>query len=135
MLRACPPLEWEARHMGWGVLFALTLPGLVCLLVLFVALERFGLWADRRSRLPWRRGSVSSGPQSVPLSGTGFEEVDAFFPGAKHAELEERHSRSLLRDEVADGAPPRTVVDLDARVVTVVALPSRQPRGPLSHGP
>lgn len=78
-----------------GALFALTLPGLVCLLVLLVALERFGLWARGRSLLFWRRTRERSGPQSLPLSGTGFEEVDAFFTGAKRAELEERHSRSL----------------------------------------
>jgi hypothetical protein len=103
-----------------GVLFALTLPGLVCLLVLLVALERLGLWANRRSWLPWRRGTVFSGPQSLPLSGTGFEEVDAFFTGAKRAELEERQSRSMLRDEEADGAPPRPLVDLDNGRVTFV---------------
>lgn len=112
-----------------GVLFALTLPGLVCLLVLLVALERLGLWANRRSWLPWRRRADSTGPQSLPLSGTGFEEVDAFFTGAKRAELEERHSRSMLREEEADGAPPRTVVDLDAGVVTVVPPPARGEAG------
>lgn len=99
--------------MGMGVLFALTLPGLACLLVLLVALERFGLWAHRRSWLPWRRRTDAPGTHSSPLSGTGFEEVDAFFTGAKRAELEERHSRSMLRDEEGDGAPPWTVVDLD----------------------
>ena len=111
--------------MAAGALFALTLPGLVCLLVLLVALERFGLWARGRSLLFWRRTRERSGPQSLPLSGTGFEEVDAFFTGAKRAELEERHSRSLLRDDEADGAPPRTAVDLDAGIVTVVRPPRR----------
>lgn len=110
--------------MGPGVLFALTLPGLVCLLILLVALERFGLWAHRRSWLPWRRGAGPAGPQSSTLSGTGFEEVDAFFTGAKRAELEERLSRSMLRDEGADGAPPRPLVDLDRGEITfVVARP------------
>jgi Family of unknown function (DUF6191) len=111
-----------------GVLVALTLPGLVCLLVLLVALERFGLWVNRRSWLPWRRSARSSGPQSMPLSGTGFEEVDAFFTGAKRAEMEERHSRSLLRDEEGYGAPPRPLVDLDRGRVTFVAS-RRTPRG------
>ncbi|MCE0768489.1 DUF6191 domain-containing protein [Pseudonocardia kujensis] len=109
--------------MAAGVLFALTLPGLVCLLVLFVALERFGLWARGHSLLFWRRDQERSGPQSLPLSGAGFEEVDAFFTGAKRAELEERHSRSLLREDEADGAPPRPAVDLDAGVVTVFRRP------------
>ena len=93
--------------MGPGLLFALSLPGVVCLLVLLAAVERFG---------PRRRGGASP---SLPLSGTGFEEVDAFFSGAKRTELAERHSRSLLADEEESGAPPRTTVDLDAGVVTV----------------
>jgi hypothetical protein len=76
----------EIRCVGMSALFALTLPGLVCLLVLLVALERFGLRANRRSWLPWRRTSKSSGLQSLPVSGTGFEEVDAFFTDAKRAE-------------------------------------------------
>ncbi|WP_372462979.1 DUF6191 domain-containing protein [Pseudonocardia kujensis] len=65
---------------------------------------------------------------SHPLSGTGFEEGDALFTGAKRAEPEERHSRSLLGDDGAGGAPPRTAVDLDAGVVTVVR-PSGRRRG------
>lgn len=109
--------------MGPGALFALTLPGLVCLLVLLVALERLGLWARGRSLLPWRgRGA---GPHR--LSGTGFEEIDAFFTGAKRREQEERHSRSLLPAGQNDGAPPRTVVDLDAGVVTLVVPPGQPP--------
>lgn len=117
--------------MGPGALVALTLPGLVCPLVLLVALERFGLSVHRRSWLPWRRRGPAPGPQSMVLSGTGFEEVDAFFTGAKRMELEERHSRSLLPAEEADGVPPRTVVDLDAGVVTLAVRPDRR-EGPSS---
>lgn len=106
--------------MGMGLLFALTLPGLVCLLVALVALERFGLWANRRSWLPWRRATDSSGSQSLPLSEAGFEEVAAMLTGAKRAELEERHSRSMLRQEETDGAPPRPLVDLDRGKITFV---------------
>lgn len=102
-----------------GLLFALTIPGVVCLLVLLVALERFGLWARSSSLLPWRRSVQGAPGQSLPLSGTGFQEIDAFFTGAKRAELDEKHSRSMMRDDSSDGAPPRAHVDLDARVVTV----------------
>ncbi|MCW0213557.1 MAG: DUF6191 domain-containing protein [Pseudonocardia sp.] len=112
--------------VGIGLLFALTLPGLVCLLVLLAALERLGFRAGRRSRLPWRRGSL-------PLSGTGVEEVDAFFTGAKRAELQERHSQSQMRDEEGDGAPPRTTMDLDRGVITFVRCGpagSRNDEGP-----
>jgi len=110
--------------MGLGLVFALTLPGLVCLLVLLVALERFGLWAGRRSWLPWRRRHTDSagGSPSLPLSGAGFEEVAAMFTGAKRVELEERHSRSMLRQDESDGAPPRPRVDLDAGEITFVEV-------------
>ena len=42
-------------------------------------------------------------------------------PGARRREL--RRSRSVLPAEEADGAPPRTVVDLDAGVVTLAVGP------------
>ncbi|GAA1864955.1 hypothetical protein GCM10009836_51590 [Pseudonocardia ailaonensis] len=86
-----------------GLLFALSLPGLVCLLILLATIERLG------------RGRGSGG--SSPLSATGFEEVDAALNGAKRAELAARHSQSLLADDEESGAPPRTTVDLDAGVV------------------
>ena len=56
---------------------------------------------------------------------SGFEEVDAFFTGAKRAQLDERQSRSMLRDEEADGARPRPLVDLDNGRVTFVEPRSR----------
>jgi len=102
-----------------GILFALTIPGVVCLLVALVALERFGLWARRSSLLPWRRDAGPAPTQSLPLSGTGFQEIDAFFTGAKRAELDEKHSRTMMRDDSSDGTPPGAHVDLDAGVVTV----------------
>ena len=106
-----------------GLLFVLTLPGLVCLLVLLVALERFGLWAHRRSWLPWRRRTEPPGAQALPLSSIGFEEVDALLTGAKRTELAERHSRTMLRDEEGDGAPPRLLVDLDRGEVPIAVTP------------
>lgn len=47
-------------------------------------------------------------------------------PGVLVALTLERHSRSVLPAEEADGAPPRTVVDLDAGVVTLAARPERR---------
>lgn len=49
-----------------GVLRATSLPGLVFLLVLLAALERFGLWAGDRSWLPWRHTG-----QGTPMTAAG----------------------------------------------------------------
>ncbi|MFL6123463.1 hypothetical protein [Actinophytocola sp.] len=40
----------------------MSLPGLVVLLVVLAALERFGLWANGRSWLPWRRKREGTPP-------------------------------------------------------------------------
>lgn len=92
-----------------GLLFALTLPGLVCLLVLLAALERFGLWAGR-SWLPWRRNRPR-------VSATAFDELAATLYAGKRAELEQRRIELVLRDDQHDGAPPRGGVDLAGGVV------------------
>ncbi|KAA2266506.1 hypothetical protein F0L68_01830 [Solihabitans fulvus] len=99
-----------------GMLFALSLPGLVCLLVLLAALERFGLWAGRRSWLPWRRGRPAD-TGGTPLSAIGFEEMAGLFYASKHDELAQRRTELMLRDEENDGAPPRGGIDLDGGTV------------------
>ncbi|HEY0498133.1 MAG TPA: DUF6191 domain-containing protein [Kutzneria sp.] len=101
-----------------GLLWAMSLPGLVLLLVALAALERLGLWAGRASWLPWRRGR--GGP---PVSAAGFDEIGAAFYGSKRMELEHRQSQSMLREEEADGAPPNRI-DLDSGNVRL----SRRPR-------
>jgi len=98
--------------MSAGVLFALTLPGLVCLLVVLAALEGFGHW------LPWRRRR--SGPR---MTAVGVEELDAFMSAGKRQEIETRASHSLMRDEVGDNAPPGFHVDFDAGVVALRPRP------------
>lgn len=83
-----------------GVLFALTLPGLVVLLIGLAALERFGLWAGR-SLLPWRR-------DRPVVAAAGFDELTATFYAGKRIELDQRATELVLRDDQHDGAPPRT---------------------------
>ena len=56
------------------------------LLVLVAALERFGLWASDRSRLPWRREN-----EGTPVSAAGFEKLDAFMGAGKRHELDQRN--------------------------------------------
>lgn len=92
-----------------GLLWAMSLPGLVCLLVLLVALERFGLWFGRRSWLPWRRGNGGpdprGGPDRAELSAAGLDEFAAWLYAGKRVELEQRNTELMLRDDAEDGAP------------------------------
>lgn len=99
----------------------MSLPGLVVLLVVVAALERFGLWASNRSWLPWRRNRVGT-----PVSAAGFEQMDAFFGSGKQHELDQRNHSLMLRQEEEDGAPPLMEVDLDGnRIVLRKRLPDR----------
>ncbi|SDN46525.1 DUF6191 domain-containing protein [Allokutzneria albata] len=97
------------------VLFALTLPGLAVLLVVLAALERFGLWARRRSLLPWRTRST----EAPSFAEVGFEEFGAAFDSGQRHKIDERNSQSMMRDDADDGAPPHSTVDLDAGVAVL----------------
>jgi hypothetical protein len=99
----------------------MSLPGLVFLLVLVAALERFGLWAGNRSWLPWRRKH-----DGTPVSAAGFEELDAFMGAGKRHELDQRNHSLMMRQDEDDGAPPEMKVDLDGnRVVLRDRLPGQ----------
>jgi hypothetical protein len=94
--------------MGPGVLVALTLPGLVIVLVALAAAEHAWSRVGRRSPLHRReRHALSAGGMDVFSA--------ALFPG-KALDLEQQRVRELRRDDVADGAPPNRI-DLDAGVV------------------
>jgi hypothetical protein len=94
--------------MGAGALFALTLPGLVVLLVVLASVEHAWSRLGRRSRLHGRRRHA--------LSAGGMDVFSAaLFPG-KAVDLEEQRVRELRRDDVEDGAPPYTRIDLDSGV-------------------
>ncbi|WP_308204010.1 DUF6191 domain-containing protein [Goodfellowiella coeruleoviolacea] len=55
----------------------------------------------------------------TPLTGTFVNEVTAMFYGTKRMELDHRESMSMMRAEDADGAPPRTTVDLERGIVVL----------------
>ncbi|MGY1804978.1 DUF6191 domain-containing protein [Blastococcus sp. SYSU D00922] len=94
--------------MGAGALFALTLPGLVVLLVVLASVEHAWSRLGRRSRLHGRRRhALSAGGMDVFSS--------ALLPG-RAVDLEERRVRELRRDDVEDGAPPYGRIDLDSGV-------------------
>ncbi|WP_433467359.1 DUF6191 domain-containing protein [Spirillospora sp. CA-128828] len=92
----------------------MTIPGLVIALFAFAVLDRAGLWAHRRFRLPWKRDEVAR-----PISAVAVGELDAFFHGTHRLQQEQRRSSLMLRDEENDGGPPRTRVDLDAGTAIV----------------
>ena len=97
--------------MGVGVLFALTLPGLVVLLVVVATVEHVWSRLGRRSPLVRReRHALSAGGMDVFSA--------ALFPG-RAIDLEQQWVRELTRDDVENGAPPNTRIDLDSGVVHV----------------
>lgn len=83
-----------------GFLVAMTLPGLV------LALTVLGAWEVLRAR---RRG----GHRAV-MASTGFDLVqEALYPSKRH-EIEQRDHESLTAEVDADGARPRSRIDLAA---------------------
>ena len=93
---------------GMGVVVAMTLPGLVLLLLAVASLDQMLLRVRGRGVVRWRQdGQVSS---------TGFELLHASLSPGKADELVQRQHEELVRDEEDDGAPPRSTVDLDAGV-------------------
>jgi hypothetical protein len=82
---------------------AFSLPASVLLLV------AVGTYESRRRR-------KRPGPM---LSATYLNEVTALFYGTKRMELDHRNSWSMMRDEDAQGAPPRLGVDLDRGFVVL----------------
>jgi hypothetical protein len=82
-----------------GFLLAMTLPALV------VALTVLGVLEMMSAKNRGRRGSA--------MSSTGFDILqEALYPSKKH-EIEQRDHEALMAEEDAEGAPPRTRIDLD----------------------
>ncbi|GAB2647760.1 DUF6191 domain-containing protein [Prescottella soli] len=97
-----------------GLLWAMTLPGLACLLVVLAFVEVAWNRATGRGLLPWFRHR-----KSRSVAATGFEEVAALFQGSKHHEFEQRQTELMHREDGTDGAPPRIRVDLESGSVRV----------------
>jgi hypothetical protein len=91
-----------------ALFWAMSIPGLVCLLTVVTLVDQLALRAGRSRWVPWR-GTGREGQ----ISATGFEQLHATFAAGKQHQLDERTSALMLRDEEADGAPPRSRVDLD----------------------
>jgi len=91
-----------------GVLFALTLPGLVLLLVGLANAESLWSRLGRRSPLYRRRRTA--------LSACGLDVFSAALMPGRDVDLEQQRVREMTRDDVRDGAPPNGV-DLERGVV------------------
>jgi len=103
-----------------GVVFAMTLPGLVILLVLLGAIERMSK-------------GVGSGRPGHTTASAGFDVLGtAFDPGTKHR-IEEQESVALRRDDVEDGAPPRGRIDLAAGTAHLRLPPKPTPAPPTAE--
>ena len=74
--------------MSAGLLFAMTLPGLVVLLVVLAVVQRFG----RKRR---------------PLGTAGIEAFSQGLSPGIAVQLEQERVEHLRREEDGDGAPPR----------------------------
>ena len=93
-----------------GVLVALTLPGLVLLLLAVAAVDQLLLHVRGRGVLRHRQAANGQ------VSSTGFELLHAALAPGKGFELRQRHTEELVRDDEDDGAPPCGEVDLGAGV-------------------
>ena len=100
-----------------GVVFAMTLPGLVLLLLALAAADQLALRVRGHGLVPWRR--------DTQVSSTGFDLLHAALSPGKADELSQRQTEELVRDEQDDGAPPRSEIDLDAGVARL-RLPRAQ---------
>jgi hypothetical protein len=96
------------RPVAAGVLFALTLPGLVILLVVVATAEHAWSRAGRRSPLHRRERHA--------LSAGGLDVFSAALDPGRHVDLEEQRVREVRRDDALDGAPPYGRIDLDGGV-------------------
>src|SRR3954453_8314247 len=94
--------------MGPGVLVALTLPGLVLLLVGLAGVEQLAARLGRRTPLArTRRHALSAG---------GLDVFAAALAPGRAVDLEEQRSRGLRRDDLGDGPPPRERIVFDGGV-------------------
>jgi hypothetical protein len=88
--------------VGIGLVVAMTLPGLVLLLIAGAVAEQAWSRLGRRSPLTRRRRAA--------LSGAGLDVFAASLDPGRAVDLDERHVRELTREDTDDSAPP--LIDL-----------------------
>ncbi|MGW0252419.1 DUF6191 domain-containing protein [Nocardia goodfellowii] len=100
-------------------LIAMTIPGLALALIALAFAEVAWNRLTGSRILPWTKRRAGH-----PVAATGFEEVTAAFQGSKHIEFEQRLTTLMHREEIGDGAPPRTEID---RTIGSAELVRQQP--------
>ena len=95
--------------MGFAV--ALTLPGLVLVLLAIAAIDQLLLRVRGRGLMSWRK--------DAQVSSTGFELLHATLSPGKSDELAQRRTEEVIRDDEEDGAQPRSWVDFATGVAHV----------------
>lgn len=90
-------------------LFAMSLPALVIGLTILGVLE---IATKRRGGKPRKHGTA--------MSSIGFDLIQEVFNPAKRYQIEQRDHEALMYEDDAEGAPPRTRIDLDKGTAHVV---------------
>ncbi len=98
--------------MGAGLLVALTLPGLVLLLVALAGAEQLCSRLGRRSPVTRRERHA--------LAAGGLDVFSAALAPGRAVDLEQQRIQETKRDDVEDGAPPTSTVDLAGGVAVLV---------------
>jgi hypothetical protein len=101
-----------------GLLAAMTLPGLVLLLLAAGVVEQVVSRQRRR-----RTGQ----PMTGGFTGAGLDVLQAALYPEKRHQVEELQSERMRRDDEDDGAPPHSTVDLDAGIARLRVPPRRFP--------
>jgi hypothetical protein len=94
-----------------GVVLAMTLPGLVLLLLALAAVDQLLLRLRGRGLMSWRAGAQ--------VGSTGFELLHASLSPGKADELAQRRTEELVRMDDDSAAPPRSRIDLVAGVAHI----------------
>ncbi|WP_131802431.1 DUF6191 domain-containing protein [Parafrankia soli] len=115
------------RLQAVALLWFMTIPGLVCALILLAAVDRFTAWATTRSWLPWQRR-----PGGRSVSTIALDELEASFYAGKRHQIEQRRTEEILRDDDSESAPPHKHLEPGQAIVRlpVVAAPAASPTKP-----
>ncbi|WP_037897717.1 DUF6191 domain-containing protein [Streptomyces sp. NRRL S-920] len=99
------------------------IPGLALLLFICCGTELVLRRFFKGRSILFRRSSARR-----PLTGHAFDEFNLIFNGNKLVEIKQQQQQEMLRDDEGDGAPPRTRIDLNKGIASVV-LPGENGAG------
>lgn len=117
--------------MDVAVVWIMSVPGLMFLLLLGIVFERMFRWVRDRRRGVEHVTGMGRGKRMAAARGT--EELFAFLFGTRRNELDHRDVELVLRQDEEDGAPPGSRIDLDAGVVRLSAPKNLRDTGPIDR--